>query len=88
MKWNTCEAIGCRADAIVNAVFCLRHRGMVQSDTLRLLERAFRPAARVQSKRFRDLLELAQREILYFQTEGHPLPRDRAFQWDEPKERL
>jgi len=32
---------------------------------------------------FRDILELARREILYFQTEGHLMPRDRAFEWDE-----
>jgi len=83
MRTGHCNAIGCRALILDDEVFCTRHLQMVQSDTRTVIGRKFRPRAKHQSAVFRDVLDLARREILYFQTEGHPMPRDRAFEWEE-----
>ena len=88
MKRATCNAIGCHAQILDTELFCARHVRMVESDTLRVLGRTFRPRAKYQSNVFRETLERARREILYFQTEGHAMPRDRAFEWDEGPELL
>lgn len=56
---------------------------MVESDAKRVLGRTFRPGKKHQSAVFIDTLELARREILYFQTNGHHVPRDRPFMWDD-----
>lgn len=83
MTRGQCQAIGCRAAILDRELFCGRHAGMVESDTRRALDRTWRPANRRQSETFAVLLETAQREILYFQMNGHHTPRDRPFEWDE-----
>jgi len=83
MKHRTCNAIGCRAAILDTEVFCYRHLVMVESDVKRVLGRTFRPGMKHQSAVFSDTLERARREILYFVTNGHAVPRDRPFMWDE-----
>jgi hypothetical protein len=78
-----CNAIGCRAAILDVECFCSRHLAMVESDTRRVFERSFRPCRLLQSKVFVVSLERAQREILYFVTEGHRIPRARAFEFDD-----
>lgn len=55
---------------------------MLQSDVRRILGRQFRPG-RKQSQAFNRTLELARSEILYAQTEGHKVPREADFQWND-----
>jgi hypothetical protein len=76
----TCQAVGCRALILRSEVFCSRHLRMVQSDTRRVLERTFRPG-RKSSKVFAVNLARAIDEILYFQMEGHRVPRLESFEW-------
>jgi ERCC4-related helicase len=83
MRAGHCNAIGCRALILDEEVFCARHLRMVQSDTRVLLGRKFRPLAKQQTATFRHFLELARREILFYQTEGHAMPHDRPFEWDD-----
>lgn len=78
-----CVAVGCRAAILPSEILCPRHRVMAQSDTLTALGRLFRPGRPRQSATFSDLLERALAEILYFQTEGHRVPRDLPFMWDD-----
>ena len=82
MKQCTCNAIGCRAAILDAEIFCRRHLSMVESDTRRVLAKHFRLNRR-QSAIFDDALRRAQSEILYFQTNGHPVPKDRPFMWDD-----
>lgn len=83
MRRGQCEAIGCRAAILETEVFCRRHLLMLESDTRRVLGKTFRPGVRRQSARYLDVLALAQREILFFTTNGHHMPKDRAFEWDD-----
>jgi len=76
----TCRAVGCRARILKTEIFCARHLAMCQSDVRRVLERKFRPG-RKQSHVFDVNLKLAVKEILYYQTEGHHVPRDVEFEF-------
>lgn len=58
---------------------------MLETDTQRIIGRTFRCGVR-RSARFVQALEWACREILFFQTNGHKMPRDRAFEWDDAPE--
>lgn len=78
-----CCAIGCRAALLETELFCVRHLHMVESDTRRVLARTFRPAKKHQSAVFVETLSRARREVLCFQTNGHPVPKDRPFEWDD-----
>jgi len=78
-----CSAIGCRSSILREEVFCARCLVMVESDTRKLLGKHFRPLARKQSATFHHWLSEAQREVVYFKTAGHPVPKDRPFQWDD-----
>lgn len=53
---------------------------MLPSDLRRILERHDRPAGR-RTHVFELTLERAQAEILYYQTNGHHIPRDVEFEW-------
>lgn len=89
MKHERCNAIGCNATTRRDEVFCPKHLVMVESDTRTVLGRTFRPSRWNQSATFEETLDRARREVLYFQTEGHHVPRDRPFMWDdEPQEML
>lgn len=83
MRRGACEAIGCRASVLESELFCARCLHMVESDARRALGRLWRPGQKHQSATFHVVLETARREILYFQTNGHPVPRDRPFEWDD-----
>lgn len=83
-----CEAIGCRAVILDTEVFCRRHFVMLNSDTQRVIGKTFRPRARRHSAVFVAALEFAQKEILFYQTNGHRLPVDRPFEWDDAPETL
>lgn len=83
MKRRECNAVGCRASILDTEVFCSRCLAMVEGDTRRVLGRTFRPRIKHQSNVFRETLARALQEILYFKTEGHAMPRDRQFQWDD-----
>lgn len=85
MRHGECNAIGCRALIISTEVLCARHVVMVESDTLRVLRKTYRPGQKYQSQVFRDTLDAARREILYYQTNGHKVPQDRPFEWDDDK---
>lgn len=82
MKAWGCHAIGCRAAILPSELFCERHQRMCQSDVARVLAKKFRPGKPL-SKVCAKVLALAVKEILYFQTEGHHIPRDAAFQFDD-----
>lgn len=86
MSRHTCEAVGCSAAILPTELFCGRHLQMLESDLRRILERKYRPKARHQTQIFTLTLEKARHEILYRQTTGHPVPRDRPFEWDDPTE--
>jgi hypothetical protein len=88
VKRCQCEAIGCRAAIQPTEVFCRKHFVMLESDTQRALGRTFKPDAKRHSATFLVILEGAQREILFYVTNGHRLPRDRQFEWDDPPEVL
>jgi hypothetical protein len=83
MRAATCNAIGCAARILENELFCRRCYPMVESDTIKLCAKTFRPGARRQSATFAVHLARAQREILNFKTMGHHAPKDRPFMWDE-----
>lgn len=61
---------------------------MLESDTRRVLGKTFRPGAKRQSATFDVVFQRALQEILFFQTNGHRIPRDRPFEWDDPPEML
>jgi hypothetical protein len=77
-----CHAIGCRALILPTQVFCEKHLAMLESDTRRVLDATFRPG-KPTSKKFDVALAFAMNEILFFQTNGHRLPVNRDFEWDD-----
>lgn len=88
MTRGRCHAIGCRASILPTEIFCTRHLLMVESDTRTVLGRTFRPLQQHQSATFLAVLDRAVHEVLYFTTSGHPVPRDRPFEWDDGPELL
>lgn len=80
MRQQTCNAIGCRALILPREVFCERHLVMLQSDIRKLVEKHYRPGKKP-SALFREFLDRARVEILYYQTEGHRVPREADFEW-------
>lgn len=80
---RTCEVIGCRALILPYALFCDRCWPLIESDTRRIIEKHHRPNARRLNAVTMRAVEQATREILYFRTNGHPVPRDRPFEWDD-----
>lgn len=83
MRLCRCNAISCFAKIPPEHVFCEKHLPMVESDTRRVLGKTFRPGRIHQTYVFKETLERARSEILYFVTEGHRTPRDRPFEWDD-----
>jgi len=55
---------------------------MVESDTQKLLKRHVRRTGRP-SKRLLETIAIAQQEILFVVTNGHRMPRRRAFDFDD-----
>lgn len=88
MRRGQCDAIGCRAVILHTEVFCSKHWAMLESDLQRIVAKTFRPGVKHHSARFLDALTAAQREILFFQTNGHRRPADTRFEWDDPPEVL
>jgi hypothetical protein len=86
MRQPPCNAIGCRDRVPHPALFCARHLAMLQTDIQRILGKTYRPEARRQSRIFTITLETAQREILFCQTNGYRMPRNREFEWDDATE--
>jgi len=82
MRRAFCNAIGCHAATLDTEAFCQRHWVMLESDTQKVIGRTFRPG-KPPTASFNRALEFARREILFLQTNGHRIPRDRDFQWDD-----
>lgn len=83
MSRPTCEAIGCRAAILDTEVFCVKHWHMLESDTKRTIAKTFRAGGKRQSAAYMASLAFAQSEILFFQTNGHRMPKDSSFEWAE-----
>jgi hypothetical protein len=79
---HPCFAIGCHDSVDEAAVFCERHTLMLWPDTARCVGKSYRPKSK-QTKTFLVHLELARNEILSFQLNGHKVPRDHAFEFDD-----
>lgn len=82
MHQSECDAIGCRASVPTSQIYCARHLAMVEPDTRRVLERTFKPG-RYPSKVFTVTLERSRQEILFYQTNGHRMPREANFEWTD-----
>lgn len=79
---TNCRAIGCRALLLPMGLFCDRHWAMVPSDLQRLIGKHHKGTRRP-SRILERWLELAVKEVLYVQTEGHPRPTSASFEWDD-----
>lgn len=80
MAPGDCYAIGCRARVLPTIVFCEKHAAMVQSDTLKVLDRTFK-GRRKPSQVFEVALAIAQQEIVFCQTYGYRMPAQSGFEW-------
>lgn len=78
-----CEAIDCRSIILPFALFCDRCWPLVPSDVKRIIERHHRPSNKHRSGVLQRALDQAVQELLSLKTQGHYLPRNGAFEWDD-----
>ena len=88
MKRGECAYAPCRAQILTTELFCRKHLAMLESDTVRVLGKTYRPGAFRQSARFDVVFQQALKELLFFVTNGHRMLRAAAFEWDDAPEVL
>jgi len=78
-RW-LCRAPSCSTQIPLTRHFCDRHAAMVETDTMRVLDRTFRPGEKP-SKVFNATLTKAIEEITLYKLNGHRAPHQGDFEW-------
>lgn len=79
---HTCAAVWCKALILPYALFCDECWRKCPSDLKRLIGKHHRPGKKP-SQVLTKWVAQAVAELLYLKTEGHHIPRDGSFMWDD-----